>query len=89
MFPNEDLGVIKVFWKALQEAGTFVLGLWFSTLMPLSMESNNLDASVEQMFESWQRMSCKLLSFCRKPLLTTRCEFLVESKISYRYVVSG
>ena len=89
MFPKEDLGVIRVFWNALQEAGTLVPVLGFSTLMPLSMDSNSLEASVEQTFESWQRMSCKLLSFCRKPLLTTRCEFLVESRISCRYVVGG
>ena len=46
MFPKEDLGVIKVFWNALQEAGTFVPVLGFSTLMPLSMDSNSLEASV-------------------------------------------
>ena len=79
MFPKEDVGVIRVFWKALQEAGTLGPLLLPSTLMPLSIESSSLEASVEQMFESWQRVSSQLFSLGLNPLLTTRCEFLDDS----------
>ena len=84
MFPKEDVGVIRVFWKALQEAGTLGPLLLPSTLKPLSIESSSLEASVEQMFESWPRVSCKLLSVGLNPLLTTRYEFLVESMRCWR-----
>ena len=85
--PKEEVGVIRVFWNALHEAGTLLL--WASVLEPLSIESKSFEASVEHTFDSCPLMSRKLLSAGFNAPFSTRYETLVDSTRAFPVVMRG